>query len=181
VRRPRYRLVGGGNSAGHAAVSSPHCAPVHLGFPLLGPRCLHVRYHLSIGSMQPTPQYRLAESGPPSSGLSGTADGTRESIDMTAPRRAAQPRARTHMFLFIGADPNTRARSAVSHPGHKGLRHHRSDRIAVATRSPGVFAIGDVAARIGERVAAGVARCRAVVSESPRLPSPRHPLATLNA
>jgi len=52
-------LVGGGNSAGQAAVFlAAHARQVHLACPLVGPRCLHVP--LPDRQDQGDPQYRLA-------------------------------------------------------------------------------------------------------------------------
>ena len=72
-----------------------------------------------------------------------------------------------HLFLFIGADPNTEWLSRVRRRARRqGLRAHRRRASATGiapleTSRPGVFAIGDVRAGSMKRVAAAVGEGRA--------------------
>lgn len=70
------------------------------------------------------------------------------------------------MFLFIGADPNTKwldDRIALDDKGFvlTGQSSHR----ALETSSPGVFAIGDVRSGSTKRVAASVGEGAAAVAQ----------------
>jgi thioredoxin reductase (NADPH) len=100
-------------------------------------------------------------------GLSGTADGTLESIDMTCRESGDSRRVDArHMFLFIGADPNTQWLDRRITLDNKGFVTTGSDpQLPLATSSPGVFAIGDVRRGSVKRVAAGVGEGAAAVAQ----------------
>jgi thioredoxin reductase (NADPH) len=71
-----------------------------------------------------------------------------------------------HMFLFIGADPNTQwldRRIALDNKGFvtTGL----ASQLPLETSSPGVFAIGDVRSGSVKRLAAGVGEGAAAVAQ----------------
>jgi thioredoxin reductase (NADPH) len=81
-----------------------------------------------------------------------------------------------HMFLFIGADPNTQwldRRIALDNKGFVTTDY--SSQSPLETSSPGVFAIGDVRSGSVKRLAAGVGEGAAVVAQIHSY------LATLNA
>jgi thioredoxin reductase (NADPH) len=71
-----------------------------------------------------------------------------------------------HMFLFIGADPNTQWLDRRITLDNKGFVATGSDpQLSLATSSPGVFAIGDVRRGSVKRVAAGVGEGAAAVAQ----------------
>lgn len=82
--------------------------------------------------------------------------------------------ATRHLFLFIGADPETGwlgmsgveldARGFVKTHFDRGARE-TSDRFALETSVPGLFAVGDVRAESAKRVASAVGDGAAVVSQ----------------
>jgi thioredoxin reductase (NADPH) len=70
------------------------------------------------------------------------------------------------MFLFIGADPNTRWLDRRITLDNWGFVTTGSDlQLPLATSSPGVFAIGDVRRGSVKRVAAGVGEGAAAVAQ----------------
>nr|WP_315595112.1 FAD-dependent oxidoreductase [uncultured Cupriavidus sp.] len=166
-------LVGGGNSAGQAAVYlASHAAEVHIlvrgeGLEATMSRYLidrlkslsnvHLHTHAQITAMEgegwlSTVRYKEQEQGPEC---------------MAVPMR--------HVFLFIGAAPNTEwLRSCNVETDPKGFiltgydAHHscteRAD-YTLETSVPGVFAIGDVRSGSTKRVAAAVGEGAAVVAQ----------------
>lgn len=166
-------LVGGGNSAGQAAVYlASHAAEVHIlvrgeGLEATMSRYLidrlkslsnvHLHTHAQITAMEgegwlSTVRYKEREQGPEC---------------MAVPMR--------HVFLFIGAAPNTEwLRSCNVETDPKGFiltgydAHHscteRAD-YTLETSVPGVFAIGDVRSGSTKRVAAAVGEGAAVVAQ----------------
>lgn len=150
-------LVGGGNSAGQAAVFlAAHARQVHLA----------VRSSGLDARIKATPNIDLRVRAAVT-GLSGTADGTLESIDMTC-REAGDIRRvdARYLFLFIGADPNTQWLDRRVVLDNKGFVTTGSDlQLPLATSSPGVFAIGDVRRGSVKRVAAGVGEGAAAVAQ----------------
>ena len=100
-------------------------------------------------------------------GLSGAADGTLQSVEMTC-REAGDIRRvdARYLFLFIGADPNTQWLDRRVVLDNKGFVTTGSDlQLPLATSSPGVFAIGDVRRGSVKRVAAGVGEGAAAVAQ----------------
>lgn len=156
-------LVGGGNSAGQAVVFlAPQVKRLHL----------VVRRDLSetmsrylIDRIAALPNVELhvgAEiatlEGDRDAGL--TAVVFRDRRDKSLVRRALR-----HLFLFIGADPNTDwARDCVA-TDDKGFVVTGAGALPFETSMPGVFAIGDVRAGSTKRVAAAVGEGAAVVSQ----------------
>ena len=166
-------LVGGGNSAGQAAVYlASHAAEVHIlvrgeGLEATMSRYLidrlkslsnvHLHTHAQITAMEgegwlSTVRYKEQEQGPEC---------------MAVPMR--------HVFLFIGAAPNSEwLRSCNVETDPKGFiltgydAHHscteRAD-YTLETSVPGVFAIGDVRSGSTKRVAAAVGEGAAVVAQ----------------
>lgn len=166
-------LVGGGNSAGQAAVFlASHAAEVHIlvrgaGLEATMSRYLidrlkglpnvHLHTHSQITAMEgegwlATVRYKEREQGDQC---------------VAVPMR--------HVFLFIGAAPNTEwLRSCNVETDEKGFiltgydAHHscteRAD-YTLETSVPGVFAIGDVRSGSTKRVAAAVGEGAAVVAQ----------------
>jgi len=100
-------------------------------------------------------------------GLSGTADGTLESVKMTCRKSGDTWKVDAqHMFLFIGADPNTQwldRRIALDNKGF--VTTGVASQLPLETSSPGVFAIGDVRSGSVKRLAAGVGEGAAAVAQ----------------
>ena len=70
-----------------------------------------------------------------------------------------------HLFLFIGADPNTGWLHDCVDIDDKGFVVTGNGPLPLETSLPGVFAIGDVRATSIKRVAAAVGEGAAVVSQ----------------
>jgi thioredoxin reductase (NADPH) len=158
-------LVGGGNSAGQAAVFlATHARQVHLAVRSSGLDASMSRYLIDRIKATPNIDLRVRTAV---TGLSGTADGTLESIDMTCRESGDSRRVDArHMFLFIGADPNTQWLDRRITLDNKGFVATGSDpQLSLATSSPGVFAIGDVRRGSVKRVAAGVGEGAAAVAQ----------------
>jgi thioredoxin reductase (NADPH) len=70
-----------------------------------------------------------------------------------------------HLFLFIGADPNTNWLEGCVETDAKGFLVTGKSALPLETSRPGIFAIGDVRAGSTKRVAAAVGEGAAVVSQ----------------
>jgi thioredoxin reductase (NADPH) len=93
-------------------------------------------------------------------------DGTLESVDLASRRGDRWTVEAQHMFLFIGADPNTQwldRRIALDEKGF--VATGRASGLPLETSSPGVFAIGDARSGSIKRVAAGVGEGAAAVAQ----------------
>jgi len=158
-------LVGGGNSAGQAAVFlAAHARQVHLAVRSSGLDASMSRYLIDRIKATPNIDLRVRTAV---TGLSGAADGTLQSVEMTC-REAGESRRVDvrHMFLFIGADPNTQWLDRRITLDNKGFVTTGSDpQLPLATSSPGVFAIGDVRRGSVKRVAASVGEGAAAVAQ----------------
>ena len=158
-------LVGAGNSAGQAAVFlARYARRVHLVVRSSGLDASMSRYLIDRIAATPNIELRVH---PAVTGLSGTADGTLESVGMTCRKSGDTWKVDAqHMFLFIGADPNTQwldRRIALDNKGFvtTGL----ASQLPLETSSPGVFAIGDVRSGSVKRLAAGVGEGAAAVAQ----------------
>lgn len=166
-------LVGGGNSAGQAiAFLAPQVKKLHL---VVRRALEETMSQYLIDRIKALPNVELhmhcevqAIDGDPASGLSSATlrnkrDGTTQTL------------ALHHLFLFIGADPNTSWIHDLVQMDDKGFivtgesidTHASLDRSALPleTSIPNVFAIGDVRAGSTKRVAAAVGEGAAVVSQ----------------
>jgi len=158
-------LVGGGNSAGQAAVYlSSQVAKVRLIVREPGLEANMSRYLVERLTARPNVQI-LTETTV--SGLQGQ-DGILEAIRCRSHRSDEEKKfAIRHLFLFIGADPNTgwlsRSGVMLDDKGFvcAGANIHRP----LETNLPGVFAIGDVRSGSVKRVAAAVGEGAQVVAE----------------
>ena len=158
-------LVGGGNSAGQAAVFlARYARRVHLVVRSSGLDASMSRYLIDRIAATPNIELRVHTAV---TGLSGTADGTLESVGMTCRKSGDTWKVDAqHMFLFIGADPNTRwldRRIALDNKGFVTTRY--ASQLPLQTSSPGVFAIGDVRSGSVKRLAAGVGEGAAAVAQ----------------
>jgi len=158
-------LVGGGNSAGQAAVFlARYARRVHLVVHSSGLDASMSRYLIDRIAATPNIELRVHTAV---TGLSGTADGTLESVGMTCRKSGDTWKVDAqHMFLFIGADPNTRwldRRIALDNKGFVTTGY--ASQLPLQTSSPGVFAIGDVRSGSVKRLAAGVGEGAAAVAQ----------------
>ncbi|SES27141.1 FAD-dependent oxidoreductase [Rhizobium sp. NFR03] len=166
-------LVGGGNSAGQAIVFlAPQVQTLHL----VVRRALEEtmsQYLIDRIKALPNVQIHMncevdAVGGDPVTGLSSATLRNRRD-------GSTQQLALHHLFLFIGADPNTGWVSGRVHVDAKGfiVTGQTFDAQCNVTRTPlpletslpNVFAIGDVRAGSTKRVAAAVGEGAAVVSQ----------------
>src|ERR1700736_4052347 len=158
-------LVGGGNSAGQAAVYlSAHARKVYLAVRSSGLDDSMSRYLIDRIKATPNIELRVQTDV---TGLSGAADGTLTSVDMNSRETGDRQRVDSqHLFLFIGADPNTRWLDQRITLDDKGFVVTGADlKFPLQTSSPGVFAIGDVRCGSVKRVAAGVGEGAAAVAQ----------------
>ncbi|WP_377299533.1 FAD-dependent oxidoreductase [Rhizobium sp. SGZ-381] len=166
-------LVGGGNSAGQAIVFlAPQVRTLHL---VVRRALEETMSQYLIDRIKALPNVELhmhcevdAIDGDPAIGLSSATlrnrlDGSQRQLPLH------------HLFLFIGADPNTGWISDRVHIDAKGfivtgrsfdtLRGFARNPLPLETSLPNVFAIGDVRAGSTKRVAAAVGEGAAVVSQ----------------
>lgn len=158
-------LVGGGNSAGQAAVYlSAHARKVYLAVRSSGLDASMSRYLINRIKATPNIELRVRTVV---TGLSGGTDGTLESVEMRSRETGDSQRVDAHhLFLFIGADPNTRWLDQRIALDDKGFVTTGDDlKFPLQTSSPGVFAIGDVRGGSVKRVAAGVGEGAAAVAQ----------------
>ena len=158
-------LVGGGNSAGQAAVFlSSYARRVHMAVRSSGLDASMSRYLIDRIAATPNIDLRVRTAV---TGLSGVVDHILESVDLTC-RDSGDTRTvdAQHIFLFIGADPNTQWLDRRIALNNKGFVTTGSDsQLPLETSSPGVFAIGDVRCGSVKRVAAGVGEGAAAVAQ----------------
>jgi thioredoxin reductase (NADPH) len=158
-------LVGGGNSAGQAAVFlSAHARKVYLAVRSPGLDDSMSRYLIDRIKATPNIELRVHTTV---TGLSGAADGTLAGVDMNSRETGESQRVGAHhLFLFIGADPNTQWLDQRIALNDKGFVMTGDDlKFPLQTSSPGVFAIGDVRSGSIKRVAAGVGEGAAAVAQ----------------
>ena len=157
-------LVGGGNSAGQAAVYlSSRVAKVRLIVRGSGIEANMSRY--LVERITATPNVEILTETTVI-GLEGQ-DGILEAIRCRSHRSGEEMRfAIRHLFLFIGADPNTDwlSRSGVMLDDKGFVSAGANIQRPLETNLPGVFAIGDVRSGSVKRVAAAVGEGAQVVA-----------------
>ncbi|HKM71479.1 MAG TPA: NAD(P)/FAD-dependent oxidoreductase, partial [Stellaceae bacterium] len=157
-------LVGGGNSAGQAAVYlSSHVAKVWLIVRGPGLEANMSRYLVDRIAARPNVEI-LTETMV--TALEGQ-DGILEAIRCRSHRSGEERKfAIRHLFLFIGADPNTGwlSRSGVVLDDKGFVCTGANNRRPLETNLPGVFAIGDLRSGSVKRVAAAVGEGAQVVA-----------------
>jgi len=159
-------LVGGGNSAGQAAVFlSAHVAKVWM--LVRGPGLAASMSKYLIDRIAATPNIELL-TRTEITGLSGSRQTGVESVTWSS-RESVRTETRPirHVFLFLGADPTT---DWLEHCGvavdDKGFVTTTQDlTLPLQTSVPGVFAIGDVRAGSVKRVASAIGEGAAVVQQ----------------
>jgi thioredoxin reductase (NADPH) len=173
-------LVGGGNSAGQAAVYlSAHARKVYLAVRSSGLDASMSRYLIDRIKATPNIELRVHTTV---TALSCGAGGTLASVDMNSRETGETQRVDAHhLFLFIGADPNTGWLDQRIALDDKGFVATGDDlKFPLQTSSPGVFAIGDVRSGSVKRVAAGVGEGAAAVAQIhaylASLRAPTHPV-----
>jgi thioredoxin reductase (NADPH) len=152
-------LVGGGNSAGQAAVFlARHVAHVYL--LVRGADLAESMSHYLVERIAAMPNISLLTRT-----IVTGVDGSDEQLQSVSWRDEntgeESRRAIRHLFLFIGADPNTAwlAHSGVALDDHGFVRAGAElgpDHLRFATSRDGVFAIGDVRSGSTKRMAAAV-------------------------
>src|SRR5438445_2860573 len=149
-------LVGGGNSAGQAAVFlARYARRVHLVVRSSGLDASMSRYLIDRITATPNVELRVHTAV---TGLSGTPNGDLESVLVSCQETGDSWQVDAqHMFLFIGADPNTQwldRRIALDNKGF--VLTGQPSQLPLETSSRGVFAIGHVREGSIKRVAAVV-------------------------
>jgi thioredoxin reductase (NADPH) len=168
-------LVGGGNSAGQAVVFlAPKVKRLHLVVRREGLEATMSRYLIDRICALPNVELHVGKEvvaleGDRTEGLTAAVFRNRFSgANHVCPLR--------HLFLFIGADPNTgwlQNRVAVDDKGFvltglarpEGASPGWRTALPLETSFPGMFAIGDVRAGSTKRVAAAVGEGAAVVAQ----------------
>ncbi|MBK1840164.1 FAD-dependent oxidoreductase [Azospirillum sp. YIM B02556] len=163
-------LVGGGNSAGQAVVFlAPHVATLHLIIRADGLEQSMSRY--LIDRIMALPNVVLHTGSEVAATEGDRAEGL---TAVTLRDRATDARRQLsirHLFLFIGADPNTAWLKDCVALDRKGFVLTGSEagdgasRLPLETSRPGIFAVGDVRAGSTKRVAAAVGEGAAVVAQ----------------
>jgi thioredoxin reductase (NADPH) len=171
-RNETVLLVGGGNSAGQAVVFlASHAAHVHV--LVRGADLYHSMSRYLVDRITSLPNVTI-HTGSEVTGFEGD-----ERLELVHYRRGdggAESIATHHVFLFIGAEPNTRwlhrcglsldPKGFVLTGADVGAEDGtRSLRLPLHTSIPGVFAIGDVRSGSTKRVAAAVGEGAAVVAQ----------------
>ena len=158
-------LVGGGNSAGQAAVFlAGHAAKVHI-LIRKGSLAATMSSYL-IERISATPNIEL-HTHSEIVALEGDDDGLKQ-VRIRNSRSGEEIDCDTgRVFLFIGADPNTGwlGGCGVEVDSHGFIRTGFNAALPLQTSVPGVFAIGDVRAGSTKRVAAAVGEGAAVVAQ----------------
>ena len=156
-------LVGGGNSAGQAIVFlAPQVKRLHL-FVRRDLSETMSRYLIDRIAALPNVEVHvgsevIALEGDRATGL--IAATFRNLKDGTERRCALR-----HLFLFIGADPNTEWLQGCVQTDAKGFVTAGANALSLETSRPRIFAIGDVRAGSTKRVAAAVGDGAAVVAQ----------------
>jgi thioredoxin reductase (NADPH) len=155
-------LVGGGNSAGQAIVYlAPQVKRLHL-FVRRDLSETMSRYLIERISALPNVALRV---GTEVIGLDRDATGLRSATFLQLADGAAERLALHHLFLFIGADPNSDWLKGCVHTDANGFVITGGGALPLETSTTGVFAIGDVRAGSTKRVAAAVGEGAAVVAQ----------------
>jgi thioredoxin reductase (NADPH) len=163
VRGRDIVLVGGGNSAGQAAVFlSAHARRVHLVVRARNLEASMSRYLIDRVVATHNIELNTRTAVVSVDGASGHI----EHIQLL--KEDAEPHwtGAQHLFLFIGADPNTKWLDQHIVLDEKGfVATGAAPGMPLETSKPGVFAVGDVRSGSIKRVAAGVGEGAAVVAQ----------------
>jgi len=172
--RTEVALVGGGNSAGQAAVFlSQHASRVHV--LVRGPGLAASMSRYLIDRIEATPNIQLR----PHTEITQLHGDARAGLDGVSWRDqqagVEEQRALRNVFLFVGADPETRwlegCNVKVDRSGFvltgaaAGNEVEGSEPAALETSVPGVFAVGDVRAGSVKRVGGAIGEGAAAVAQ----------------
>ena len=158
-------MVGGGNSAGQAAVFlSGHARKIYL--VVRGPGLDASMSRYLIDRIVATGNVELLAHTVVSA-IGDSADGVLAHVDLTNVETGVSRRVdAVHLFLFIGAEPNSAWLDGCVQLDDKGfVLTGQNPRRPLETTIHGVFAIGDVRSQSIKRVAAGVGEGAAVVAQ----------------
>jgi thioredoxin reductase (NADPH) len=158
-------LVGGGNSAGQAAVFlSGYAAKVWMLVRAQGLAASMSKY--LIDRIAATPNIELL-TRTEITHLSGSREAGVASVSWRGGDGATQQRPISHVFLFLGAEPSTEwLRECDVALDEKGFVMTGGDAsLPLQTSVPGVFAIGDVRAGSVKRVGGAIGEGAAVVAQ----------------
>jgi thioredoxin reductase (NADPH) len=160
-------LVGGGNSAGQAAVFlAGHALKVHIVIRKGGLSSTMSSYLIERIEAHPNIEIHTYTE---IVGLEGDDDGLKQVSFLNSKTGVEETCDTRRLFLFIGADPNT---GWLDGCGVEVCKHgfirtgmDASSSASLETSVPGVFAIGDVRSNSTKRVAAAVGEGAAVVAQ----------------
>lgn len=153
-------LVGGGNSAGQAIVFlAPQVRRLHL-FIRRPLEATMSRYLIDRIAALPNVDIHV---GSRIVGLGGETRLERATVQNADGTQMEKPLH--HLFLFIGADPNTGWLDSCVDTDDKGFIVTGRNQLPLETSRTGVFAIGDVRAGSTKRVAAAVGEGAAVIAQ----------------
>jgi thioredoxin reductase (NADPH) len=159
-------LVGGGNSAGQAAVFlSGHASKVWM--LVRGPGLAASMSKYLIDRINATPNIEL-RTHTEITRLNGTKEIGIESVTWrNRDTGAEETHAIRNVFLFLGADPATQwlSECGVNVDAHGFVCTGEDPRMPLCSSVPGVFAIGDLRAGSTKRVGAAIGEGAAVVSQ----------------
>ncbi len=156
-------LVGGGNSAGQAIVFlAPQVRKLHV---LVRRELTETMSHYLIDRIAALPNVEI-HVGAELVGLEGSHTNGLQAATFRYRRDGSLHRCEmSHMFLFIGADPNMDWVRGYVETDENGFVVTGQGGFSLETNTPGVFAIGDVRAGSTKRVAAAVGEGAAVVAQ----------------
>ena len=156
-------LVGGGNSAGQAiAFLAPRVKQLHL--VVRRPLAETMSRYL-IDRIDALPNV-VIHVGIEITGLKGSrAEGLQGMIFRNRADGSIKSCDSRHLFLFIGADPNTGWLEGCAETDEHGFLCTGKGTYPLETSLPGIFAIGDVRSGSTKRVAAAVGEGAAVVAQ----------------
>ncbi|MHB1205262.1 MAG: NAD(P)/FAD-dependent oxidoreductase, partial [Rhodospirillaceae bacterium] len=156
-------LVGGGNSAGQAVVFlAPHVNRLHL---IVRRELSETMSRYLIDRIKALPNVDIHVGAEIASLEGDRASGLMAATFRTRADGSECRKELRHLFLFIGADPNTGWLEGCAETDDKGFLVTGKGALPLETSLPGVFAIGDVRAGSTKRVAAAVGEGAAVVAQ----------------
>lgn len=156
-------LIGGGNSAGQAVVFlAPHVNRLHL---IVRRDLAETMSRYLIDRIKALPNVEIHVGAEIASLEGDRASGLMAATFHTRADGSDCRHELRHLFLFIGADPNTGWLEGCAETDAKGFILTGKGALPLETSLPGVFAIGDVRAGSTKRVAAAVGEGAAVVAQ----------------
>ncbi len=165
-RQAEVVLVGGGNSAGQAAVFlAQHAARVYM--LVRGPGLAASMSRYLIDRIEATQNIELH----PHCEITQLHGDAQEGLTAVSWRHrrggAIEEKALRNVFLFVGADPETRwlDRCDIAVDGHGFVQTGMAQRAPLESSIPGVFAVGDVRSGSVKRVGGAIGEGAAAVAQ----------------